>query len=548
MSAFEQLISQIDNFIKKYYKSEMLKGGLIVLAVLFGSWLTVSVLEYFGRFGSTIRFSLLMLFVGINGYLLTRYFLIPLFRLYQIGARINRFQAASIIGRFFPNVSDRLLNTLQLNDQINENDRSFELIRASVSQRSNDLLTVRFEDAIRYSESKRYLKYVIPPVLIFLIVLAFFPAWITKGSSNVVNFNKAQEAPFEFRYLNKTSRVREGSDYQIEVDVTGLYVPEHVFVVSSRGRFKMDHTRKNRLVLTISDLRSDLSYHLESEGFVFTNKEVKVLGNSSLGSVVADVEYPAYLKKRREKFVNVADISLPEGARVKWHGKAKHVQWIKVLSGTFVKQFSTETFDFSKQYLNDENVQFILKNSDLGYIDSNGVVIRVIKDAYPSILVSEQIDSVKPSVRYFEGLLSDDYGLTKLQFNYTIRRADGSELNRSMLVQKCSAVSDKFSFAVDFSRDKISLEDKITYRFQVYDNDGVNGSKSSFSQSFVYELPTLSDLNKQRNETQNEIKASLGDLIKKADQFQKDVNKLQQSLNSKSKSDFKRDCRCKCKN
>lgn len=539
MSAFELLISQIDNFIKKYYKSEMLKGGLIVLAVLFGSWLTVSVLEYFGRFGSTIRFTLLILFVLTNGYLLTRYFLVPLFKLYQIGARINRFQAASIIGKFFPTVSDRLLNTLQLNDQINENDRSFELIRASVSQRSNDLLSVKFEDAIRYSESKKYLKFVLPPVLIFLTVLALFPTWITKGSSNVVNFNKAQEAPFEFHYLNDVVKVREGSDYRVEVDVTGLYVPEHVFVVSSRGRFKMEHTRKNRLVLQFSDLKSDLNYHLESEGFVFPTKQVQVLGNTSLGSIVAEVSYPNYLKRKAEKFVNVADISIPEGAKVHWFGKAKNTSWIKVKSGSFNKQFSTADFNFNRDYRADEDVIFVLKNSDLGYIDSNEVVVHVIKDAFPGILVNEQIDSIKPAVRYFEGLLSDDYGLTKLQFNYTIRRADGSELNRSMLVQKCAGVTGKFSFAVDFSRDKISLEDKITYRFQVFDNDGVNGSKSSFSQSFVYELPTLSDLNKQRNETQNEIKASLGDLIKKADQFQKDVNKLEQSLNSKSKSDFK---------
>lgn len=539
MSAFDLLISQIDNFIKKYYKSEMLKGALIVLAVLFGSWLTVSILEYFGRFSSGVRLGLLLVFLLTNGYLVSRYFLVPLFRLYQFGNRISRFQAAAIIGKFFPNVSDRLLNTLQLNDQINENDRSFELIRASVSQRSNDLLAVKFEDAIRYSESKKYLKFVVPPVLIFLLILAFFPSWITKGSSNVVHFNKAQEAPFDFHYLNEVKKVREGTDVKIEVDVTGLYVPEHVFVVSNRGRFKMEHTRKNRLVLEFADLKTDLHYHLESEGFSFQDRTIKVLGNTSLGSIVAEVRYPAYLKRKAEKFVNVADISLPEGAKVHWLGQAKNTKWIQVLSGGFKKRFETPSFEFSKEYINDEDVQFILKNNDLGYIDSNNVVVHIIKDAFPSILVNEQIDSVKPAVRYFEGLLSDDYGLTKLQFNYTIKRANGTELSRSMLVQKCAGVSDKFSFAVDFSRDNISLEDKITYRFQVFDNDGVNGSKSVYSQSFVYELPTLTDLNKQRNETQNEIKASLGDLIKKADQFQKDVNKLQQSLNSKSKSDFK---------
>lgn len=539
MSAFDQLLTQIDGFIRKYYKSEILKGVLIVIGFLFTSWLLVSLLEYFGRFNSVIRLLLLLIFIATNSYLAIRYFIIPFLKLYQIGSRIDRFQAAKIIGRFFPNVSDRLLNTLQLNTQLNEHDRSFELIRASVAQRSNDLLTVRFEDAVNYSESKKYLKYVIPSLLVFLVILFIWPTWITKGSSNVVNFNRAQEAPFDFHFLGGKDRIREGSDYKVVVDITGLYVPEHVFIVSNRGRFKMEHARKNRMVFEFSDVKSDLNFHLESEGFQSNSQQVRVLGNSSLGSLVARVSYPVYLHKKNELFSNVADLTLPEGSKVAWEVKAKNTSWIEVKDGLFKRRFDSDQFDFSREYRNDSDLEFLLKNKDLGYLDSNEVAIHVIKDAYPAILVGEQIDSVKPAIRYFEGLLSDDIGLTKLQFNYTIKRKNGEELQRSMLVKKSSGVSDKFSFAVDFSRDHIELEDKITYRFQVVDNDAVNGPKSTFSQSFVYELPNLTDLNKQRNEAQNELKASLGDLLKKTEQFQKDVDKLQRSMMDKSKADFK---------
>lgn len=539
MSAFDQLLSQIDAFIRKYYKSEILKGVLIILGFLFASWLTVSVLEYFGRFGSTVRLLLLLVFIGTNCYFLGKYFVVPFMRLIQFGKRINRYQAAKIIGRFFPNVSDRLLNTLQLNAQMNENDRSFELIRASVAQRSNDLLTVRFEDAIKYSESKKYLKYVIPVIFVFSLVLVIAPNWITKGSSNVVNFSRAQEAPFEFHFVDAKKKIREGVDYELVVDVTGMYVPEHVFVVSNRGRFKMEHVRKNRLKFTFNDVKSDLDFRLQSEGYYSKEQFVKVLGNSSLGSIVAELSYPKYLGKKNEVFSNVADLTVPEGTKVHWKVKAKNTKWVRVVEGARSERFTSQQIDFNSNYRNDTDLQFILMNSDLNYIDSNTVAIHVVKDAYPSILVNERIDSIKPSIRSFDGLLSDDIGLSKLQFNYTIKKKDGSELNRSMLVKSSKGVADIFSFTVDFSRDNISLEDKITYRFQVVDNDGVNGPKSTFSQAFVYELPTLTDLNKQRNETQNELKASLADLMKKTDQFNKDVEKLQKSLSNKSKSDFK---------
>lgn len=539
MSAFDRLIEQIDAFIRKYYKSEILKGVLIVVGFLLASWLTVSVLEYFGRFPSSVRFVLLILFLGMNGYLLVRYFALPLLRLYSFGKRINRTQAAKIIGAFFPNVSDRLLNTLQLNEIVNEDDRSFELIRASVSQKSNELLAVKFEEAVRYEESKKYLKYVIPIILVFGTIAVFAPGWITKGSSNVVNFSQAQEAPFDFNLVNGKDRLREGSSYNVEVDITGLYVPEHVFLVSNRGRYKMNKTRKNRLAFPIENLKSDFIFHFESEGYQSKEFEVKVLGNSSLGKVVATLHYPKYLHKKDERLLNIADLDLPEGTKVDWNVETRNVSWFKVLSKGFSKQFNGGNGNFESVYKEDGSVNFVLKNKDLNMLDTSNIQVHVIKDAYPSILVSENVDSVKTSVRLFEGLISDDYGLTALYFMYTIKKKNGTELKRKMLVDKYSSTNDKFSFAVDFSRDNIDVEDKISYHFQVFDNDGVNGSKSTSSQNFVYELPTLTDLNEKRDEVQKELKNSLKDVFKKTEQFQKDVNKLQKSLMNKSKSDFK---------
>ena len=66
MSAFDRLIEQIDAFIRKYYKNELLKGLLYFIGVLFASWLLVSTLEFFGRFSSTLRFILFLAFIVEN--------------------------------------------------------------------------------------------------------------------------------------------------------------------------------------------------------------------------------------------------------------------------------------------------------------------------------------------------------------------------------------------------------------------------------------------------------------------------------------------------
>lgn len=136
MSAFDHLLEQIDAFIRKYYKNQIIKGILLFLGVLLLTYLLVVTLEYFGRFDSVVRASLLFGFLAVNGFILVRYLGIPLARLKSFGKRIDRYQASNIIGSFFPNVSDRLLNTLQLHDQMDHNSADFELLAASVQQRS----------------------------------------------------------------------------------------------------------------------------------------------------------------------------------------------------------------------------------------------------------------------------------------------------------------------------------------------------------------------------------------------------------------------------
>jgi len=136
MSAFDKLLEQIDAFIRKYYKNEMIKGVLLFVVIFLVSFLFTTSLEYFGRFGSVFRGFLFFSFIVVNLFVLFKYIIIPVSKLFSLGKKIDRYQASEIIGKFFPTVSDRLLNTLQLNDSLNQNAGNFELIRASVSQRS----------------------------------------------------------------------------------------------------------------------------------------------------------------------------------------------------------------------------------------------------------------------------------------------------------------------------------------------------------------------------------------------------------------------------
>ena len=219
MEPFEHLLNQIDAFIRKYYKNEMLKGGILFLGVLLLSYLIVASLEYFGRFATSVRAFLFFSFLASNVFLLVKYLIVPSLKLISFGKRIDRYQAAKIIGSFFPQVSDRLLNTLQLNDNLTNQDVNYELIRASVVQKAQNLSVVPFINGIELRKNLKYAKFVLPIVVVFILISLVFPKLISQGTDRIVHYNQEFkiEAPFSFVLTTPSAGIEEGQDVPVAV-------------------------------------------------------------------------------------------------------------------------------------------------------------------------------------------------------------------------------------------------------------------------------------------------------------------------------------------
>ena len=107
MSKFQNLIEQIELFIKKYYRNQMVKGAFLFLSILLCTFLIISCLEYFGRFGNVLRMLLLFTFVGVNLFVLAKYIIVPIFKLNKIANRLSLNEASVMIGSIFPDISDK---------------------------------------------------------------------------------------------------------------------------------------------------------------------------------------------------------------------------------------------------------------------------------------------------------------------------------------------------------------------------------------------------------------------------------------------------------
>lgn len=540
-AAFDRLIDQIDMFIRKYYKNQMIKGVIWFVGIFLATFLITTALEYFGRFGTPVRAVLFFTFILTNLFIFVQFILIPLFRLYSFGKRINRYQASRIIGTFFPDVSDRLLNTLQLNDDLDGQTGNIELLRASVTQRSESLSAIPFADAIDVKENLKYVKWVAPVFIVFLSIAVFLPDLFTEGSKRVVNYSTVYvpEAPFQFQLENFKNEVAEGNDIELKLKLVGEEIPQKVYLISPQGKQLMTISGRNTFSGIIPKVNESGSFYFEANEFTSKDFQYSIFGRPVLGQFKAEIIYPKYLGKTNEVVNNAGDMIVPEGATVIWNVVAKNTENVLVKIGDSTLKFNHEGFRFQKYFRNSLPVSVKMKGNKLNVTDSLSFNVNVIKDAHPSIQVEEVKDSVSTGLRLFSGVVRDDYGLTSLKFVYTITSKDGKKRTETLPVRSVTGLEVPFDFGVDFMREKIQLEDKIEYYFIVSDNDGVNGSKSTRSRTFVYQLPTLEELNEKREEVQEQGKQNLADLLNRSKDFQKDLERLQKDLLNSKASDWK---------
>src|ERR1700751_129376 len=142
---------KLDEFIRKYYKNQLIRGLIYSTGLVLLFFISVSSLEYFAEFSTTIRTVLFYSFLLTCSYVIGRYIVVPVLKLNSFGSIISYNQAASIIGSHFSNVQDKLLNVLQL-QSVEQNTASVELLNSGINQKIGELNPVPFTAAIDLNE------------------------------------------------------------------------------------------------------------------------------------------------------------------------------------------------------------------------------------------------------------------------------------------------------------------------------------------------------------------------------------------------------------
>ncbi len=541
-NAYATLLQRIDEYKRRYFQNQLVKGSLFFVALFGMGYILVNTAEFVGRFNSTGRGALFFGFLLTIIFGLYRFIIRPLMSLYGVNKPLSNDEAARQIGSYFPEVGDKLLNTLQLHRITSDQS---DLLQASLHQRSNQLLINRFSTAIQIDKNRQFLKYAVPPVALIAAILIVNPSFFTQSSKRLVNYNTefVEEAPFQFTIQNKSMKSFRNEDFPLSVKLTGNALPQAVYVVSNGTRFKLEPSG-DRFSYTFDNLQRDLDFHLEAAGFNSPTYTIALVDRPAVLSFDVKLDYPAYLNKPAEQLSNVGNLLVPQGTVVRWEFAADHTDSLSLRFNTDAKPIIAQlvddnTFLINRRLMQSSIYTVSLKNSQIVAPSSIQYNVQVVPDRYPQVSIDRIQDTITYNYIALSGLISDDYGFSKMRLSYTIKRDGKSSpaYSRDIPVNR-STTSQNFVYNWSLDSLKLGQEDRLEYYVQVWDNDGVNGPKSSRSNQLNFAVPSNADVQKQVDKSAEKTEEQIDKALAKTQEIKKELKTMEDRMRTRKSSDF----------
>lgn len=531
----QSLIAKLRAYKKKYYVNRLLKGCILSLTLLLSAFLLVNSVEFALRLDSLPRAVLFFGFLGFSLYVLFSYLILPIWYLIDNKRQISDEEAACQIGKYFPEISDQLLNTLQLYQQ-GANEGS--LIAASIAQRTEKISWVPFQQAINFGENTRYLRYLVIPTLIILVVLLFVPQMLTESSNRIIRFNEefVPKAPFDLQITNEEMRAFRNEEFTLKVKAEGNVLPDHVYINAGGRRIKMQKDGEKEYTYRYENLRDNLNFRLEANGFFTEEHEVKVINRPALINFNVALDYPAYTGFKDQRLENTGNLIVPQGTKVEWTFNTDHTNDLGILlSEDSVQQSASEEgkqlFSFAHRAMKNVNYSIGLRNDFGQNKEPISYRIEVIPDEFPQISLEQYQDTSLYSYIILGGNISDDYGISALKVNYRLGKSDNfRSVNIPFQVSSTSQ-----SYYMYWNIDSLGVKNgqEMEYFVQVWDNDGINGRKSSQTGVYQIRVPSLDELNKKVSESAKAAESQLEKSLEESKELNEDLKNVEDRLKGK---------------
>lgn len=534
--SYKQLVSKLNLYIKKYNLFQMLKGFIFFIVLIVSYFTVVSMVEYSLYLPVGIRtflfyFSLaLFLLVGVY------YFLVPLFRLLGLLKSMNYETAAKIILQHFPDLDDRLLNIIELSKQGKETDQP--LIWASINEKIDRIKLVDFSAAVSFKKLSFSFLVLFGNLLVAVGLSFLLPGLFTETTQRLVAYDTAfvRPAPFGFKLVNDSLRVKKGDALTLTVKCKGREIPEVLYVNIGGSNYMMN---KNDAVFTYEFEHVNNSFKVYFTNLTYQSNpySIQVLPSPAILNYTVEISPPPYTGFKDSKETMLGDLEVPYGSKIKWSFKTADTDSLSIQLDNHIFNAikENEQFVFERKVEKELKYSISIKNENFNYRDLLNFKINVIPDLYPEIKVVQLRDSAEFTRYYFKGTIADDYGFHSLNFKLNISQKD-STIEISILK---NLSQQDFYFTYDF-KELAGQADRMTYYFAVRDNDYLHDYKEAVSETYQFVFPSKEELDELEDQNFQDLKRMMDQSYELSQEIQQSIQQLKFKSLSENSSNWEK--------
>ncbi len=528
---------KIRQYKRKFYLRQLVKGGLITLLSFISLFLVIVLLENSFWFPSTVRLILLVALILIFLIPLVTLVIVPLLKLLNIGKNISDIEASREIGNHFPEISDKLVNYLQISE-LTASDSS--LITAAIEQKTNELNVFQFQQAVDFKILKKYVLAFLGLISVVFMLSFISTPVVTESSRRIMLYDQQfkKKAPFEFILQNKDLNVFRNENLDLKLKVTGESIPESAYILLENRRIKLAKVNSDLFGFKLNSVNNPISFQFEAAGYRSDAFEIRILDRPELRTFSIDLDYPRYTKLNDETIANTGNLLIPEGTNIKWNLNTTHTASAHLIINKMDTPFehTDKNFLLEKRALSDFTYNLQLKNEYGTNKSEIEYHVKVVKDEYPQIQVLYLPDTILYQSIELSGTLHDDYGVSAVSISY--RKGYSDSFKKVQLLSSINQSDRQFYFS--WPVDTLSLEKSQTLEFylSVLDNDGINGAKESRTQRFYFQKPDEKAIDNLLEEKSKKSQEQLDKAKREAESLNDKLKELEERLKTRNKMEW----------
>lgn len=565
LTAYRPIAQKIDGVRRSEERAHVVTGVINAVAGLVAIFTLVTLLEHLFRFETTGRAFLFwgggLLAVVVTG----RALIEPLGRLLGFLSRQSQERIAGRVGLAIPAVGDRLLNVVQLHEQIrlDRNDgTSLELAGASILRSAESLLDHDFGAIIDAGQRRRSLFLLFSSTLILLSVGLLSGGEIIEAWERIVDNRTVYQAPapFTLTLLPGDVEVERGESVEVEVRVEGIPPLEIEIltegVESGRSeRLQLEQRETGLYTMRLGDLRESLRYHAEGAGISTASYTITLVERPDIRNLQIRLLPPAYSRlERRTLPVGEGHLSGLRGTRASITAEttepvasAEIIQILPSLLLPGLSRVDTLRLPMSVNgtritggfpLLRNGEYQLSVTSPEGRTARSASYSIAVTDDRPPSITLLQPklgLDVDESNLIPVQVAINDDFGFSQLRIRYRLvssRYDDPWSEARSQRVAlpTYNRTDLEVPYLWDITGERFMPEDEIEAWVEVADNDPFAGPKWAKTNRFLLRYPSFDEILAETESQRQEASSGLQNVMREAEEARREMERMNREL------------------